>query len=231
MNPLVIIPARGGSKGLPGKNIKKLNGKPLIQYTIECAREVFDDEFIVVSTDALSIKKVVEKTGLKVPELRPSQLATDHASSQDVLLHCLERSISKGYQPDTIILLQVTSPFRSKKHLVEALDLFDSTCEMVASVKITDSNPYYVLLEEDNNGWLTKSKKGDFNRRQDCPDVYELNGAIYIIDAETLIKKPMIEFTRVRKYVMKAEHSVDIDNQFDWDIAEMMIEKGYVNHA
>lgn len=231
MNPLVIIPARGGSKGLTGKNIKKLNGKPLIHYTIECARKLFDDEFIVVSTDDNQTKEVAERTGLKIPELRPAHLATDHATIQDVLVHCLERSGLRGYEPDTIILLQVTSPFRNENHIKEALKLFDTTCEMVASVKITNSNPYYLLLEEDKNGWLTKSKKGNFNRRQDCPVVYELNGAIYVINVDSIKMKSMNQFTKLRKFVMKPEHSIDIDCQFDWDIAEMMIEKGYLKNA
>lgn len=228
MKPLVVIPARGGSKGLPGKNIKKLKGKPLINYTIEAAREIFPDDQIYVSTDDIEIKKVVESTGLNIPELRPAHLSTDHASSQDVLLHCLDRSIANGYKPDTIVLLQVTSPFRNEHHISEALELYDTECDMVISVKKTEANPYYILMEEDDNGWLKKSKSGLFDRRQDCPEVYEINGAIYVINVESLNQQPMSHFKKIRKFLMNYEHSIDIDNQLDWDIAELILEKGYL---
>lgn len=228
MKPLIVIPARGGSKGLPGKNIKKLNGKPLIHYTIESARKIFRDDQIYVSTDDVEIKKVAERTGLKIPELRPDHLATDHASSQDVLLHCLDRSNAQGYNPDTIILLQVTSPFRNEHHIQGALDIYDTECDMVVSVKNSEANPYYILMEEDEFGWLKKSKSGEFERRQDCPDVYEINGAIYVIRVESLYQQSMSNFKKVKKYLMKKEHSIDIDNQLDWDIAEMILEKGYL---
>jgi N-acylneuraminate cytidylyltransferase len=228
MKPLVVIPARGGSKGLPGKNIKKLKGKPLIHYTIESARKIFEDDQIFISTDDIEIKKVAESTGLQIPDLRPTHLATDHASSQDVLLHCLDRSNAQGYNPDTIILLQVTSPFRNELHIQEALDIYDNECDMVVSVKHTEANPYYILMEEDEFGWLQKSKSGRFDRRQDCPDVYEINGAIYIIRVKSLLQESMGHFSKVRKYVMKKEHSVDIDTQLDWDIAEMLLVKGYL---
>ena len=162
MKPLVVIPARGGSKGILRKNIKLLGGKPLIQYTIEAAREVFPDELICVTTDDLEIKEVVERLGLKVPFLRPAELATDEAGTYEVLIHAINYYESQGYYPDTIILLQVTSPFRTGKHIKEALELFDDKCEMVVSVKETKANPYYVLQEENNEGWLVKSKEGNF---------------------------------------------------------------------
>nr|MBA3900563.1 acylneuraminate cytidylyltransferase family protein [Bacteroidota bacterium] len=180
MKPLVVIPARGGSKGVPGKNIKPLAGKPLIYYTIEAARELFSDELIVVSTDDLQITKVVEETGLIVPFLRPSDLATDTATTYDVLLHTIRFSEENGYTPDTLILLQPTSPFRNGRHIKEALKLYHNGLDMVVSVKETKSNPYYVLFEEDEQGFLRKSKTGNFTRRQDCPKVWEYNGAIYI---------------------------------------------------
>ena len=161
MNPLVIIPARGGSKGVPRKNIKLLGGKPLIQYTIEAARGLFADNQICVSTDDQEIKTVVENIGLSVPFLRPEHLAIDTAGIYEVLLHAVEFYENKGYYPDTLILLQATSPFRTAQHLQEALMLYDITCEMVVSVKETKSNPYYVLREENEQGWLVKSKEGN----------------------------------------------------------------------
>ncbi len=223
MKPLVVIPARGGSKGVPGKNIKLLNGKPLIQYTLEAAREVFADTQICVSTDDQEIKTVVENRGLSVPFLRPEHLASDTTGTYEVLFHAVEYYENKGYYPDTLLLLQPTSPFRTARHLHEALALYNETCEMVVSVKETKSNPYYVLREENEQGWLVKSKEGNFIRRQDCPKVYELNGAIYIVNVNALKLKPLHEFRKVRKYEMDEMSSHDIDDSIDWMVAELLM--------
>lgn len=223
MKPLVVIPARGGSKGVPRKNIKDLGGKPLIQYTIEAAREVFNDDVICVSTDDKEIKEVVESLGLKVPFLRPPELASDTSGTYEVLLHAIDFYQNRDYIPDALILLQPTSPFRTGTHIKEALELYDNSLEMVVSVKETKSNPYYVLKEEDNNGWLVNSKEGNFIRRQDCPKVWEVNGAIYIINIESLRKKKMSDFLKVKKYEMSQNSSVDIDDQLDFFLAEMRL--------
>lgn len=221
MKSLVVIPARGGSKGVPRKNIKLLNGKPLIQYTIEAAKSIFPDNQICVSTNDLEIKLVIEDLGLIVPFIRPEHLASDTAGTYEVLLHAVDfYEKNKNYFPDTIIVLQPTSPFRKAKHIEEALSIFDDECEMVVSVKATNSNPYYVLREENEEGWLVKSKEGNFIRRQDCPKVYELNGAIYIIKVDALKRKQIHEFTKVRKYEMDELSSHDIDNHLDWLVAE-----------
>jgi|SRR5690625_1684087 len=225
MNPLVVIPARGGSKGIPGKNIKKLSGKPLINYTIEAAREVFKDKMICVSTDDKSIKETVEQTGLKVPFLRPSELASDKANTQDVMLHALEYYQVQGYQADTIILLQPTSPFRTEEHIEEALRLYTSDIDMVVSVKETSSNPYFVLFEENEEGFLVNSKKGSFTRRQDCPTIYEYNGAIYVINSQSLQNKKISDFEKIKKYLMDELSSIDIDTYLDWNLAS------YLNNA
>ena len=181
MNILVIIPARGGSKGIPGKNIKLLGGKPLIYYAIDVARAIVDDTHICVSTDDDQIIRVVEQYGLSVPFIRPTELATDTAGSYGVLLHALSFYESKGEHFDAVVLLQVTSPFRTVNHVREALNLYNKDLDMVVSVKETDSNPYYLCFEEDTEGMLHISKgDGHYTRRQDCPPVYEYNGAIYI---------------------------------------------------
>lgn len=223
LKPLVIIPARGGSKGIPGKNIKELGGKPLIQYTLDSAREVFGDTPICVSTDDPGIREVVEGLGLSVPFLRPEALATDEASTYDVLLHALAFYENRGYVPNIVILLQVTSPFRNARHIREALQLYREEYDMVVSVKETQSNPYYVLFEEDGEGWLRKSKTGNFTRRQDCPKVWEYNGAIYLINPASLKQRSLLEFVRIKKYEMESHTSLDLDNQLDWQLAECLI--------
>lgn len=223
MKTLVIIPARGGSKGVPGKNIKLLNDKPLIQYTIDAAKKVFPLETICVSTDDLKIVAVAESLGLTVPFIRPEELTTDTAGTYEVLLHAIKHYESHGFYPDVLILLQATSPFRTAAQISEAIELFDETCEMVVSVKETKANPYYVLKEENESGWLVSSKECKFTRRQDCPKVYELNGAIYIIKVEALKQKTISEFKHVKKYVMDIVSSHDIDEKLDWKLAELII--------
>ena len=224
MKPLIVIPARGGSKGVPRKNIKVLGDKPLIQYTIDAAKGVFDDKFICVSTDDTEIKSVVEQLGLKVPFLRPNELASDTAGTYEVLLHAISYYESKGYFPDTLILLQPTSPFRTSAHIKEALKLYHESIDMVVSVKETKANPYYILFEEDRNGYLKKTKEANFTRRQDCPKVWEYNGAIYIINVKALKEKTISQFTKVCKFEMDETSSHDIDTLLDWKIAEIILQ-------
>ena len=226
MKPLVIIPARGGSKGIPKKNIKPLGEKPLIQYTVDAARNVFNDSEILVSTDDINIKTFVESLGLNVPFLRPKELASDVAGTHGVLLHGIEFVESKGYFPDLLVLLQPTSPFRTEQHITEALALYGEQKEfdMVVSVTETKANPYYVLFEENDMGFLSASKKGKFERRQDCPKVWQYNGAIYIVDIASLKLKPFNEFERIKKYEMNEIASHDLDTPLDWVVAEKMLD-------
>ncbi|REE01637.1 acylneuraminate cytidylyltransferase family protein [Marinoscillum furvescens] len=220
-----LIPARGGSKGIPRKNIRKLAGKPLIHYAIESARKVFPDEKIIVSTDDEEIKSVVEETGLKVFFIRPSILATDNSSTRDVILHAVNFLESMEKSSDPIVLLQPTSPFRNDKHIQEALDIYSDDLDMVVGVTETKSNPYYVLYEEDDDQFLQKSKIGRFTRRQDCPKVWEFNGAIYILNKESIVNCPMTDFKKIRKYVMDEISSIDIDTEHDWLLAETIINR------
>lgn len=227
MKPLIVIPAREGSKGILLKNIKQLNGKPLIHYTIEAVRKIFSDDIICVSTDSTIIKEYVETAGLKVPFLRPKELATDKAGIYEVMLHVLSFYESKGYKPDILIMLQPTSPFRNSKHIQEAIQVFNENidAEMCVSVKETSSNPYYLLYEENKEGWLQKSKSGLFERRQDVPQVWELNGAIYIIKTSTLKSKPFPHFERIIIFEIDEESSHDIDTELDWLVAEAICNK------
>ena len=220
-NTLVVIPARGDSKRLPHKNTKLLNGKPLICYSLEVARTVFDDRHICVSTDSSEIKELVEQSGLTVPFLRPAELATDTASSRDVILHAVDYYRNhEGMTVDQIVLLQPTSPFRTAEHLQEALGLFSASVDMVVSVKETKANPYFTLFELNEEGYLTKSKPHHFTRAQDCPAVYELNGSIYVINFKSLAASPITHFQKVIPFRMEDRYSVDIDTEFDWHFAE-----------
>ena len=226
MKILVVIPARGGSKGIPHKNIKPLRGKPLIHYTIDEAREIVGDEDICVSTDDPEIIRCVEDYGLKVPFVRPEELATDTAGTYEVLLHALDFYEKQGRHYDIVLLLQNTSPFRKAEQIKEALKLYRENIDMVVSVKECAANPYYCVFEEDNNGFLHVCKgNGNIFRRQDAPKVYEYNGAIYIMNARTLKTTHMHKMQKRVKYVMDDMSSFDLDTMWDWEMAERISEQ------
>lgn len=223
MKDLFLIPARGGSKGIPGKNIKPLGRKPLIYYTLDAATEIASPREICVSTDDDEIAARVREYGLDVPFKRPSVLATDIASSDEVMLHAVDFYEKAGIKLDRIVLLQPTSPFRTSRHIAEALELYHQDLDMVVSVKKTKANPYFNLFEEDNSGYLRLSKPGNFRRRQDCPAVYEYNGAVYVINVDSLKNKSTTSFSRVVKYEMNEKDSIDLDTEIDWLLAEAVM--------
>lgn len=222
---LIIIPARGGSKGIPRKNIKSLNGKPLIYYAIDTARAITTDDNICISTDDVEIKSMLENYGLEVPFLRPQELSTDTAGTYEVLLHALDYYEKQGKHYDIVLLLQTTSPFRTAEQVKEALALYDrSQADMVVSVKECPANPYYNVFEENSDGFLYVCKgNGNIFRRQDAPKVYEYNGAIYIMDAEKLKTTHMHKMQKRVKYIMDAQSSFDLDTMQDWEMAEMIL--------
>jgi len=222
---LFIITARGGSKGVPGKNIRLLGNKPLIGYTVDVAKELTSDEHICVSTDSTEIRDVVERYGLAVPFLRPEVLARDNSGSYEVLLHAVEFYKAKGIHYNTLVLLQPTSPFRSARQVKEAIDVYYAAgdIDMVVSVTEVHDNPYFNLFEQNEEGYLRRSKPGNYTRRQDCPPVYAYNGAIYVINIASLLKKNLGQFEKIRKYVMDKVSSVDIDTPLDWLWAEFIL--------
>ncbi len=225
---LFVIPARGGSKGIPKKNIKLLGGNPLIQYALETARNFTSDENICVTTDNDEIIEVLKLFNYSVPFKRTEILASDTAGTYEVLLHALDFYKQMGRNYSKLILLQPTSPFRKPIHVEEANQLFSIELDMVVSVKESHANPYFSLVEEDENGYIQKSKPSTFSRRQDAPNVYEYNGAVYIINVTSLRKSPLSAFTKVKKYVMDDIHSLDLDNPLDWEFCEFLLEKKYV---
>ncbi len=226
MKILYVIPARGGSKGIPHKNIKLLNGKPLIYYSIDVARQMTTDEHICVSTDDDEIIEVVEEYGLKVPFKRPAHLATDTATTNDVILHAAGYYEIKGVYYDVLVLLQPTSPLRKAAQVKEALSLFDECLDMVVSVK--ESHSASVICYENESGFLELSLNKKGFRRQDISSFYEYNGAIYIINLKSLKERPMFQLTKIKKYVMDEISSHDIDNQLDWQLAEIIGQQGTI---
>ena len=168
----------------------------------------------------------MENYGLKVPFVRPAELATDTAGTYEVLLHALDFYEKQGKIFDIVILLQNTSPFRTAEQVNEAIQLYKEGIDMVVSVKECPANPYYCVFEENKDGYLHVCKgDGKITRRQDAPKVYEYNGAIYIINSKSLKQMPLYAFPHKVKYVMDAKSSIDLDTMFDWNMAEMTIKE------
>jgi len=230
MRVLGIIPARGGSKGLPKKNIKILGEKPLIAWSIEAGLKSKLINKVIVTSDNNEIIDISRKYGAEIPFIRPSDLASDTATTRDVLVHAINDFSFKGENYDYIVLLQPTSPFRKVSDIDAAiLKAIENPVDMVVAVKETNSNPYYVLFEDDENGYLRKSKDGDFSRRQDCPKVYEYTGSIYVIKVSSLLENESLAFNRVEKYLTEDIHSIDIDNLLDFQYAEFLLENKHIN--
>ena len=219
---LVVIPARGGSKGLPGKNVKELCGKPLIGYSIDVARAITSDDNICVSTDDKNIIDVVERYGLKVPFIRPVEYATDIATTNDVLLHALDFFEKLGKHYSKVLLLQPTSPLRKVEEVKEATALYRDDIDMVVSV--TESHAPAVLCNENEDGFIELVYNREAAARQLLPTFFEFNGAIYVINAQSLKEKGLNGFDKRVKYVMPKESSIDIDDIYDFVLAETIIQ-------
>jgi N-acylneuraminate cytidylyltransferase len=234
MKILYLIPARGGSKGISGKNIKLLNGRPLLYYSLNFARNFAGDDEICLSTDDPEIAKVAEEYNYLAPFIRPPELATDESPMQDVILHALNFYESMGKQYDAVFLLQPTSPFRLREHAESMLEMYEEAngeVDMIASVGFAKRNPYFNLFEEGENGWLERMKKMSYASRQQCPDVYYLNGSMYIYKTSSLKKQKTGEFKKIRKFVMGDVYSIDIDTELDWMLSEAIIKREHLSQS
>lgn len=222
---LAIILARGGSKGVPRKNIKDLNGKPLIGYTIEAAKSSEYIDKVIVSTEDEEIKSIAINFGAEVPFLRPEELATDKSPSIDAILYTVNKLKKKyNYLPSYVCLLQCTSPLRKGKHIDEAfLKLKETNMDSIVSVCEAEVNPYWSnVFNGDKLDYFLEEGK-IITRRQDLPKVYRMNGAIYIIKTEVLMEKKTFEPEKLTGYIMESIDSVDIDNEIDFILAEAII--------
>lgn len=226
---LAIIPARGGSKRLPGKNIMDFCGKPLIAWTIEAAKNSKFVTRVIVSTEDKNIAAVARKFGAEVPFIRPAELASDNATTLSVVEHCLSFLKKKQkYVPDFICLLQPTAPLRSSKHIDEAIKLLIAkkadACVSVAENKV---NPYYSNIIDKNKmfRYYIKKSRFDFDAKPDSQKTYMLNGAIYVIKPKVLLKEKTFQPRKTAAYVMSEQDSVDIDNEYDFKIAEFIMMK------
>jgi len=223
---LAIIPARSGSKGLKDKNIKKLNGKPMISYTIEAALKSGFFSNIIVSTDSQKYSEIAKKAGAEVPFIRPEKLATDESTTNDVILNAISEmgKLNNGY--DYFMLLQPTSPLRTAENIKQAYFLAkEKSANAVISVCETDHNPLWSnTLDESLSLDNFIDKKKD-QRRQELPTYYRLNGAIYLAKVSYYKKYEDFYTNKSYAFIMNKRESIDVDDIIDFKLAEILMEE------
>lgn len=226
MKNLAIIPARSGSKGIKDKNIKELIGKPLLSYSIEAAisSKVFDE--IMLSTDSEKYAEIARRYGANVPFLRSEANSSDKAGSWDVVLEVLERYYKKGEKFDSVCLLQPTSPLRTSQDIVEAYNFLDiKQAEAITSVCEVDHSPLWTMTLPESLS-LEEFKQRDSDKpRQLLEKYYRLNGAIYIRKITYANNRIQLLDSKEYAFIMSREHSIDIDNEMDFIIAEAIMRK------
>lgn len=222
---LAVIPARGGSKGVPGKNIKELLGKPLIAYTIEAARESGMFSKIIVSTDSKHVAEIARKYGAEIPFMRPDEISGDMASSDDAILHALAFYESQGIKFEEVCKLQPTSPLRTAKHIQEACMLFrKKKADFLVSVCECEHSPLWAgKIGEDLSMDTFIAEEVKRACRQDLPIYYRLNGAIYIGKTERFCEKKNFLGKNSVAYIMSQRDSVDIDSDLDFLLAQQIM--------
>ena len=227
-NILAVIPARGGSKGIPHKNVRKLNGKPLLAYTAESALGSSLITRTVLSTDDEEIAEVGRACGIEVPFMRPKHLAEDLSPTLPAIVHAVEQMEDhQGFHPDYIIILQPTSPFRTSAHIDEALGiLIKSSADSVVSVCEAPHSCVPTSIMQLRDGYLSHYIEVDEkeNIRQNKPVFYARNGAaIYAFTRECLMVQGSIYGREILPFFMTKEDSLDLDDMWDWRIAELIM--------
>jgi len=220
INILTIIPARSGSKRIPGKNSKILSGLPLIAWSIKSALNGLLEN-VVVSTDSQEIADISLKYGAKVPFMRSYEFATDEASIVDVVIEMIEFYQKSEQAFDAVLLLQPTSPFRTIETIRSAINQFDAK-ESVISISPARSHPYWCKRIENGELFSFNDMQDlSLERSQDLPNAYELNGSIYLSSIDNIIKNKSFYSDNTRALIISSEEeALDIDTPFDWFIAE-----------
>lgn len=231
---LLTIAARGGSKGVKNKNIRNLAGRPLIAYTIEQAKKWGRADRIICSTDSHEIAEIAKEYGAEVPFMRPADLATDTAGKVPVLRHAL-KSMEQltGERFDIVVDLDATAPIRTKVDIENALSLFkNNKAKTVFSVTPSRRNPYFNMIELNQEGYATVSKQLEtpLKRRQDAPNVYDANASIYVYDRSYLLDENVNSAVSDKSliYIMDELSTFDIDSERDFIFIEYLIEKGII---
>ena len=232
MKILCVISARGGSKGLPGKNIREINGKPLIAWSIEQALSVPEISKVAVSSDSEEIMTIAKNYGADVPFVRPKELSGSSVGKFDVWKHALnncEKIYKENY--DVYLDLDCTNPLRDSSDISKAIEMFKDEYEdgidAVFSVCEARKNPYFNLVEEDNDGSLKMSKSKDnyIIRRQDAPKVFEHVASIYVLSSKYIKNATHLLDGHTKGYDIGQSKSYDIDSNHDFDIVEFLMKK------
>ncbi|MEO0462655.1 MAG: acylneuraminate cytidylyltransferase family protein [Pseudomonadota bacterium] len=217
---LALIPARGGSKGIPRKNVLDLAGKPLIAWTIEAALGANSVSRVVVTTDDAEIADIAREHGAEVPFMRPADLASDTAPGIAPVMHAL----GELPQTDALVLLQPTSPLRTAAHIDSALALAHARgAPSLVSVRAVEEHPAHMFRLGDNERLSPYAPDDITPRRQDLPPLWLLNGAIYFAEADWLRESGALVAPETIGFPMDARASVDIDTQLDWQLAEQLL--------
>lgn len=219
---LALIPARGGSKGIPGKNIKKMAGKPLIAYSIEAALGCREIDRVIVSTDSEEIARAAIQYGAEVPFLRPAHLATDTAKTIDAVLYTLDKLRQEGDAYDWLVLLQPTSPLRTTEDISGAIRLaLESASDVVAVSEVRDSP---ILIRRcGSDGMLSPLlEQGSTVRRQDMPMYYRINGSVYVNQICNLNEQTSFNDNPMG-YIMPKSRGIDIDEPEDFMMSEYFL--------
>lgn len=229
MRVLAIIPARGGSKGVPGKNVKLLNNKPLLAYTAEVAFASNLLAEVIVSTEDKEISAIAEGLGIKVPFIRPMSLAQDNTPTVDVIIHALKWYESQSVFFDAVCLLQVTCPFRTVEFLSKAIGKFieQDTDSLVSVLKVPHVyNPHWTFETNDKgNLKIATGEKEIISRRQELPTVYHRDGSIYLTKSKVLLEEHSLYGKSTAFIESDPEFYINIDTLSDWDKAEEIIHK------
>ncbi len=229
MRILAVVPARGGSKSVPRKNIAKIAGKPLIAYTVQEALKVSAITDLVVSTDDDEIGAVARSLGAQVPFMRPVELATDNAQSAPVLKHCLlHMETLHGALYDAVLMLQPTTPLRRAEHIERAVQMMhDSDCESVVSVVSVEGNHPFRMKRLIGDRLINYIEQGfeDMRPRQLLPSVYIRNGAIYLSRRDVVAKHNRIVGGHCFGFEMSHEDSINIDDRLDFKLAELLLQE------
>lgn len=217
---LAVIPARGGSKGLPGKNIKALQGKPLIAWSIDLATQSDMIDRVVVSTDDVAIADVAKAAGADVPFLRPAELASDSSPTKDALIHCLD-NLDESY--DILVLLQPTSPLRTKETMEACISLCAESDKTVISVSQSKKAVEWMFYRHENGFEYVLGNGNQPSRRQDCPPVYFVDGCVYCMPMKGFKDSPVIFDEHALTVVSEEQESVDIDTISDFEYCEYLL--------
>jgi CMP-N-acetylneuraminic acid synthetase len=227
MRVLGLIPARGGSKGIPRKNILSLGGKPLLQYSAEAALAARRLARVILSTDDEEIAKVGLECGLEVPFLRPAELAEDTTPTLPVVQHAVRWLETEGDRFDAICLLQPTNPFRRAEHIDACIDLLEKSGADSAVTVLpvpAEYNPHWVYFQDESGSLrLSTGEETPIARRQALPPAFHREGSVYVTRRKVVMDENSLYGKRVVGYLMEADSSVNIDNQEDWERAVAML--------